>query len=79
MARGVIEVLAFFVVAACGVWWLAALIGPRPKRGRKATPQMTPWHPERGRKKANAQLVFYLFLYGPGWMLVLWATHTHLR
>jgi hypothetical protein len=40
---------------------------------------MTPWHPELGRKKANVRLVFYLFIYGPGWMLALLATHTHLR
>jgi hypothetical protein len=38
-----------------------------------------PWHPELGRRKANALLVFYLFLYGPGWLLVLWTLRGHFR
>jgi hypothetical protein len=64
-----------FVLLVCFVVWRAVRPRPRPK----PKPPMTPWHPELGRKQANARLVFYLFLYGPGWMLVMWATHGHFR
>ena len=50
--------------------------GPRPK----SKPQMTPWHPELGRRKAIPLLVFYLLAYGgPGLLLALIATHGHFR
>ena len=68
-----------FVLLACYVLWRSARFGLRFGPRPKSKPQMTPWHPELGRKKANVRLVFYLFIYGPGWMLALLATHTHLR
>jgi hypothetical protein len=31
MRVAILEFLAFCVLAGCGVWWLAARIGPPPK------------------------------------------------
>jgi hypothetical protein len=71
MRVAILEFLAFCVLAGCGVWWLAARIGPPPK----PKPQITPWHPERGRE-ARPLLVFYLALYGPVFLFFLaWAGH----
>ena len=67
----ILEFLAFCGLAGCGVWWLAARIGPPPK----PKPQITPWHPERGRE-ARPLLVFYLVAYGPVFLFFLaWAGH----
>ena len=54
MRVAILRFLAFCVLAGCGVWWLAARIGPPPKRAPK--PQITPWHPERGRKATGEPL-----------------------
>ena len=71
-----IEGLVFFVLLVCFGLWRSAKPRPRPK----PKPQLTPWHPELGRRKANALLVFYLLAYGgPGLMLALMATHGHFR
>ena len=69
MTVAILEFLSFCVLAGCGVWWLVARIGPPPE----PKPQITPWHPERGRE---ALLVFYLALYGPVFLFFLtWAGH----
>jgi hypothetical protein len=65
--------LICFVPLTCFVLWRSARfglrVGPRPK----PKPQMTPWHPELGRK-ATPLLVFYLFAYGSAGLFILgWA------
>jgi hypothetical protein len=63
-----------FVLLACYVLWRSARpggFGVRPK----SKPEMTPWHPERGRQ-AKPLLVFYMALYGPVFLFFLaWAAH----
>jgi hypothetical protein len=51
-----------FVLLACFVLWRSARFGLRFGPRPKSKPQMTPWHPELGRKKAVAVLA--------GWGLV---------
>ena len=71
MRAAILEFLAFCGLAGCGVWWLAARIGPPPK----PKPRITPWHLERGHE-ARPLLVFYLALYGPVFLFFLaWAGH----
>jgi hypothetical protein len=46
--------LICFIPLACFVLWRSARFGLRFGPRPKPKPQMTAWHPELGRKKANA-------------------------
>jgi hypothetical protein len=68
--------LICFVPLACFVLWRSARFGLRFGPQPKPKPQMTPWHPELGRRKAISLLVFYLFAYSSaGLFFLAWAMH----